>query len=266
MEEYYELHRDEMNRTYGWHSTNDYCVAHFHSSIEMLYVESGSIVALQNGVSYHVLPGHMIVNSCYDIHSYLTPEHSRSMIVIIPLATVPALGQQLEHNHFAKSDVDLRQLPEVVQLMKMLSEPANRDQLCYMNSLGQAALALLIARIGLVPNEINAEANLIKRILKYLQAHKEEPLTVTSVAAHFGYSAGRFSHIFNERVGCPLTRYVNNLRCRNAQQLMQTSDAPLTEIAELCGFSSIRTFHRVYREVIGETPRLTKRASVGQKE
>ena len=85
--------------------------------------------------------------------------------------------------------------------------------------------------------------------------HAADPITVSQVASHFGYSAGRFSHIFNERIGCSFTRYVNNLRCYRAKRLLADGSLPLIDVATACGFSSMRTFHRVYKAFTGETPR-----------
>ena len=121
--------------------------------------------------------------------------------------------------------------------------------------LAEALLAFLIEKIGLEENTADDEADLTKRILIHLQEHAAEPINVSQVAAHFGYSAGRFSHIFNERIGCSFTRYVNNLRCYNARRMLAEEDLPLIDVATACGFSSMRTFHRVYKAFTGETPR-----------
>ena len=140
-------------------------------------------------------------------------------------------------------------------MLGMMADPANEHNSLFINAMGEALLALLIDRIGLAENTADDETDLIKRILIHLQEHAAEPITVAQAASQFGYSAGRFSHIFNERIGCSFTRYVNNLRCYKAKRLLAESNLPLIDIANACGFSSMRTFHRVYKEVTGETPR-----------
>jgi len=138
----------------------------------------------------------------------------------------------------------------------MMADPANEHNTVFLHAMAQALLAFLIDRIGLVENTSDdAEQDLVKRILIHLQEHAADPITVSQVASHFGYSAGRFSHIFNERIGCSFTRYVNNLRCYNAKRLLAESDLPLIDVAQACGFSSLRTFHRVYKAFTGDTPR-----------
>ncbi len=255
MQQIYELSRDETPRVNAWYKDNNYFHAHFHSTIELVYVEKGVLAAMQDGVTTLVPAGRLIVNSSYMVHSYDTPESSRIIVCTIPLSAALPLRAQLARSRFAQSIVEIGAMEECRRILMMMADPANEHNTLFLNAMGEALLALLIDRIGLEENTADDESNLIKRILIHLQDHSAEPITVSQVAAHFGYSAGRFSHIFNERIGCSFTRYVNNLRCYKARRMLAESDLPLIDIASACGFSSVRTFHRVYKEFTGETPR-----------
>ena len=146
-------------------------------------------------------------------------------------------------------------MKECKKILTMMADPANEDSTLFLNAMAEALLALLVERVGLTENTSDDETDLIKRILIHLQEHAADPINVAQTAARFGYSAGRFSHIFNERIGCSFPRYVNNLRCYNAKRMLAESDISLIDAATACGFSSLRTFHRVYKAVTGETPR-----------
>lgn len=256
MQQVYELTRDETPRAVAWHINNNHFHAHFHSTIELVYVEEGVLAAMQDSVTTLVPAGHLIVNSSYMVHSYDTPESSRIIVCTIPLSAAPSLRTQLSRKRFAKSIVDVSGMKECRHLLGMMADPANEHNTIFMNAMAEALLAFLTERIGLIDNvSDDDENNLIKRILIHLQDHASEPISLSQVASAFGYSAGRFSHIFNERIGCSFTRYINNLRCYKARRMLAESDLPLIEIATACGFSSMRTFHRVYKDFTGETPR-----------
>jgi len=255
MQQVYELSRDETPRVTAWYKDNNYFHAHFHSTIELVYVEKGVLAALQDGMTTLVPAGHLIVNSSYMVHSYDTPEFSRIIVCTIPLSAAPSLRAQLTRRRFAAGIADISGMDECRRMLQMMADPVNSHNVVFMNAMAEALLALLIDRIGLEENTADDETDLIKRILIHLQEHSADPLTVSQVAAHFGYSAGRFSHIFNERIGCSFTRYVNNLRCYKARRMLAESDLPLIDIATACGFSSMRTFHRVYKDFTGDTPR-----------
>lgn len=255
MQQLYELSRDETPRVTAWYKDDNHFHAHFHSTIELVYVENGVLSLMQDGVTTLVDKGHLIVNSSYVVHSYATPESSRIIVCTIPLSAVPQLRSQLSRSRFVQSIVDVRGMTECCRMLSMMADPANEHNTLFLNAMGEALLALLIDRIGLRENTADNEKDLIKRVLMHLQEHSAEPITVSEVAARFGYSAGRFSHIFNERIGCSFTRYVNHLRCYKARRMLAENDLPLIDVAAACGFSSMRTFHRVYKEFTGQTPR-----------
>lgn len=255
MQEFYELTRDQANRTYAWRTLNNQYYAHFHSTVELIYVEEGVLCAMQNGTVSMVPAGKLIVNSSYIVHSYSTPEHSRIIVATIPLSAVPSLRALLSQNSFKQGIIDAGKIKECKRIMNMMADPQHANNVCFIDSLAEALLALLVQKIGLMPSEADKESDLTKRIVSYLQENASSNITVESVAANFGYSVGRFSHIFNRQIGCSFTRYVGSIRCRMAQQMLETGELPLIEIAHACGFGSIRTFHRVYKECMGRTPR-----------
>lgn len=255
MERYYELFRDSLSYTTAEYADNNAFFAHFHTAIEVMYVESGEICVIQNGVSTLVSEQSLIVNSCYTLHSYHTPASSRVIVSVIPLSAVPSLRSLLLKNSFAQGVVSTQNMKECRRILRMMADPANRENHTFVNLLSEALLSYLIAKIGLVEAADDTRKDLMKEILLYLQVHAAEPITVADVAEHFGYSKGRFSHIFSERIGCSFTRYLHSVRCQMAQVLLKENELSLLDIANFCGFNSIRTFHRVYKALTGETPR-----------
>ena len=239
MQQFYELARDQRMEAQVWHAVDNQSIAHFHSAVELILVEEGALVAMQEGRSRVACAGEIIVNSSYTIHGYTTPAHVHTIVATIPLATVPSLQTALSQKRFAADIVCAEEAAECAHLLQLAANPVHEQNQNYINGLNLAVLALLMEKVGLM----------------YLQNHFSEELTVAGTAAQFGYSAGRFSHIFNARVGCSFTRYVNGLRCRMAEKVLRESNMPLMDVASACGFSSMRTFHRVYREYAGHTPR-----------
>lgn len=255
MQQFYELARDQRMEAQVWHAVDNQSIAHFHSAVELILVEEGSLVAMQEGRSRVACAGEIIVNSSYTIHGYTTPAHAQTIVATIPLATVPSLQTSLSQKRFAADIVRAEDAAECARLLQLAANPVHEQNQNYINGLNLAVLALLVEKVGLKDKVPSAESDLVRELLMYLQNHFSEELTVAGTAAQFGYSAGRFSHIFNARVGCSFTRYVNGLRCRMAEKVLRESNMPLTDVASACGFSSMRTFHRVYREYAGHTPR-----------
>ena len=89
----YEHWRDGMQSAHCWRGKNNQCMAHFHSSIELLYVEEGEITANLDGQSYQIKKGQLLLASSYSVHTFRTEEGKRNQVVImiIPLSCVPSL-------------------------------------------------------------------------------------------------------------------------------------------------------------------------------
>lgn len=164
MNQIYELTRDETHRASAWRAKNNSYFAHFHSTIELAYVESGVLCVIQDGVSTPVPSGHLIVNSSYVVHSYLSPESSDAIIATIPLSVVPSLQAQLSSSRFQSGVLDVRNLAECPCILNMMASPENDGNERFVNCLAEALLALLIDRIGLLPNTSDASGGLIQRV------------------------------------------------------------------------------------------------------
>ena len=78
-----------------WHAVNNQAMAHFHGAVELILVEEGTLMAIQEGKSRLVSAGEIIVNSSYMIHGYTTPDYAKTIVATIPLATVPSLPKEI---------------------------------------------------------------------------------------------------------------------------------------------------------------------------
>ena len=53
----------------------------------------------------------------------------------------------------------------------------------------------------------------------------------------------------------PFSRYLNYIRISKAVNILHANEPmPVTDIASLCGFSTIRNFNRVFKDITGYTP------------
>lgn len=88
--------------------------------------------------------------------------------------------------------------------------------------------------------------------VKYVNTHfLEEQLSLEEVAHHFGVSVFVIRHALKRLVGKNFLEYVHQLRIRRATGLLSATDMSVSEVAFEVGFSSLRSFTRVFKEVIG---------------
>lgn len=84
-------------------------------------------------------------------------------------------------------------------------------------------------------------------VLKYLNAHFCENVTLADLAARFYYSENHFSALFNSFTGMSLREYVNRRRIAEIlRRKAQDSGKSLFSLALDCGYVNEKTFYRAY--------------------
>lgn len=98
----------------------------------------------------------------------------------------------------------------------------------------------------------------VKRAIGYIKAHFDEPLTVDDIASRVNVSKYYFCREFHSETGYTVVRYINNLRCLEAQKLLREGKYSVGEVAHRCGFENLSYFTRTYKTIIGCTPTSSK--------
>lgn len=110
-----------------------------------------------------------------------------------------------------------------------------------------------VARGGLAPWQI-------RKVTHYVESHLDQPIRNDELAAIARLNTSHFGRAFRNSIGEPPHEYVIRRRVERAQGLMLSSDAPLSEIALNCGLADQAHLTRVFRRVVGESPRAWRRA------
>lgn len=95
----------------------------------------------------------------------------------------------------------------------------------------------------------------VRRAMAYICDHYREPLTLEHIAKACGLSPSRLAHLFPEAVGVTPMRYLEQHRIEIARQRLEATSDSITAIAERVGYGSAGYFSKVFRSVMGCTPR-----------
>lgn len=264
MQGMYETFRDNDRFPVLWNCNNVSCLPHFHSSLEFSYILKGPEEAMVNGKIFSIQEGQLFMVSSYTSHCYtLKNSASKSIMLIVPLDFVPLYAPLFSKKVFSQCISGNKSLNlEILHCLKMMLTlgPCDEQNENLMRSYIYVILGLLIQRVGL--SDTPKDKFLTRDVLVYLQNNYLYPITLESIARQFGYSKYRFSHIFNQNIGCSLAQYVGSIRARHAANLLRESDSPLLEIALNSGFDSIRTFYRCFKNCFGMTPTEYRKISI----
>jgi AraC family transcriptional regulator len=102
-------------------------------------------------------------------------------------------------------------------------------------------------------------AHKLRRVIERMNADLDTDLDLKTIAAESGYSRTHFLRMFRAATECTPHQYFLRLRIEKAQSLMKNQSLRIIDIAESCGFTSQSQFSRVFRRMIGVTPRQYRR-------
>lgn len=226
----------------------------FHSQIELYFVDEGQIEALVNHQRRLLTKNQMAVALSYDAHWFRSIGPSRSRILIIPPEfcrefTAALQNKQVKYPFIYDENV-VKQIKQFVDAIK--TDCSNEVKLRgYLNVI----LGIVLEHSFLEPTENPMDIELSSRLLFYLHAHFREEISLHVLSAAFGYSPSYISRYFKSCFGTGINQYLNILRLRNALLLMQGGQNTNTYCAYESGFSSLRTFYRVFQQEFGCSPR-----------
>ena len=93
-----------------------------------------------------------------------------------------------------------------------------------------------------------------KQLLNHIDLEYEH-ITYRNAVQFMNMSDAYFSRYFKRQAGMTFSQYLNVVRIEKAVQLLDSaSTMKITDVMLRCGFNTIRSFNRVFREVTGFTP------------
>lgn len=100
----------------------------------------------------------------------------------------------------------------------------------------------------------------IRKVTSHVETNLDRPITNGELATLVRLNLSHFGRAFRNSFGEPPHEYVIRRRVERAQGLMLSTDASLSEIALDCGLADQSHLTRLFRRIVGESPRAWRRA------
>ncbi|MDX2153183.1 MAG: AraC family transcriptional regulator [Bryobacteraceae bacterium] len=94
----------------------------------------------------------------------------------------------------------------------------------------------------------------LKPLFAALEVNYAEPITLAEAAALVRLSKPRFMGLFKEATGSSFVHYLNGFRIAKAQQLLESTEMPIADIACEVGFCDQSYFGLIFRRHVNMTP------------
>jgi len=113
----------------------------------------------------------------------------------------------------------------------------------------------LLWQIDESDSKIPAKYKKLQAALSEITEYWNQNQAVACYAELCNMSEVNFRRLFKEYTGLSPIDYRNDLRLSNAKNKLQSGEYNVSEVAELCGFSNLSFFIRLYKKKYGYTPK-----------
>ncbi len=233
--------------------------SHWHTDIELAYVLEGSIIIGNNNTRKELFAGEFMISSNSEIHDYKTEEGMKSKLLLL-----------IFHPFIIDRHVDwveklkwvepfLKDQDNIIQ-QHLFSLQAELDAMKpYYKLKIQGKLLCMISDLLRLysSNEVKVlsySMKLTKSAIEFIESNFKSNITLDSISEHVSLNRFYFCKLFKRVTGMNFNEYVNLVRVEYCEKQIRESKKSITDIALEAGFGSIRTFNRVFLEIMGCKP------------
>lgn len=189
---------------------------------------------------------------------FFNPEGTLAPLFALPeMKNYTVLLQQYQQGfkfpHYLVNDIS--------QIMSSLQRTSGQDQLVEFFNLMKCMNGIKtklepLSTYGSLPGITDSEGIRIGKIYNYIIQHYAESLTLEDVAKIAYMTPESFCRYFKKHTGHTFVSFLNEIRINEAcKKLISQRFENINIIAYKCGFKSITNFNRVFKCIIGNSPR-----------
>ncbi len=238
----------------------------------LIMVKEGQLFLSQNGIDHIIGPGHFIFLPADEEHfGYQASTGKLSYLWVhflfnCEIATQTKLPSDLfSSGHYVIPEWGSIAASKRASLLFNQLLDLSRQDVIYSTQMLDYALSLLVLEISreLLDAQNNSSANMsapVLHIMEWIKGNYYRPITVSEIAAEFGYNPHYLSSLFQKSTGTSISGYITKTRIDIAKSMLVNYDVPLKEVAYTCGFSDEKYFMKVFKKLEGITPSQYKTA------
>lgn len=246
-----------------------------HDFWEIAYIDRGSAGIVAENRGYTLKQGDAVFHKPHEYHN-IWPNGGFANSVIISFAASGKAMEYFKNKILHFDDEDKRLLASIIsEAGSYFSEPLNIVELPRMTKRkdapvgGEQMVRLYLEQllIGLIrkgklakPHPVsqkNAEVGkekIVEAIKSYLSENIANPVTLDDVVGRVCFSKTFVKTLFREKTGMGIIRYLTELRIDAAKRLISENKYTFSEIAAMCGFSTIHYFSNSFKKETGMSP------------
>jgi len=253
----YEKEAEQSGYFYFHKRTAIETPAHFHGAIELHFVENGEQWVTIDGEQRLLKSGDACFCDSFSVHQLPPILDGNSYCLLAAKeyfeSAFSLFDGKVPPRFFRFENLALLRLLHGISLEKDRKTASGRLAL---EGIVKLLLSEISQTVTFQSRKKDKQSALVCRILQYAETHVQDDLSLCAVAREIGYSQEHLSRVLHGYLSEHWSSYVNRLRARRAESLLQSEpNRSVLDIALSCGFDSPNTFYRAYRKEFNKPPR-----------
>ncbi len=247
-----------------------------HDFWEMVYVDSGQINAVTDGIGRTIRQGEVIFHRPGELHAHVSGRAEPNDLLIVSFSSDSEAMRHFEKKIFSL-DKTGRTLMNIFKneareaLGDALSDVDNRNVLwdlpvpdgalqlleCYLTEFLLVLLRSDEGGISAVRTENSralAQSSIAELVVSYLEENVYRDLSLADICKRFYMGKSQLSKLFAEYTDDSPMGYFAKLKIAEAKRLLRQEGLSVSRISDMLSYSSIHNFSRAFKKMVGVSP------------
>lgn len=247
-----------------------------HDFWEMVYVDSGEINAVTDGIGRKLMQEQIIFHRPMEVHAHVSNRVVPNNMLVVSFSASGAAMEFFDRKIFTLGKTEKTLLSLFIKearraLGELPGEYSNKDPLdfskaplgslqlleCYLTEL---LLVLMrsentgsTAKRSENSREL-AESSITELIEAYLAENIYSNVTLGDICTRFFMGKSQLCKLFDDHVGQGPIEYFLALKIAEAKRLLREDGLTVSRISDMLGYSSIHNFSRAFKKSVGISP------------
>ena len=251
---------------------------HWHKEIEFIYVINGSIKIGVNDELVTLGEGEIFFFDSGATHYFLASPESRRLVYQFDDKMFnegledSRNGDSLKEIFSTRENLSANWPKEVETEMAMYLKNLYDEEVARLDGYIFSTQQYLYGLLSLLSRKVPKKSQPMKKaltadsiqnketlarmdkIFAYIETNYNQGVTLEEVAKYIGFSPHYFTRFFKRNTGMTFITFLTEYRLNMAKSILGTEELPMTEVAERAGFTSVKTFHHVFKDNVGMSP------------
>lgn len=253
-----------------------------HNFWEMVYVDSGRVLATTDSNSCILNQGQMIFHEPGETHCHISDsKNPNNMLVISFTCNSPAMvffkRKIFTADKTAKTLLKLFTDETKNALGSISNDYKDKRNLDFSNSKFASTQLLLCYMtellISIIRNESgfnnvsmqndkkrsDVQNSICELVVEYMKENVYNSLSLSDICSHFMIGKSNLCNIFSTNMNTSIIKYYDSIKMFEAKKLIRSNQYTISQISEMLGYSCIHSFSRSFKNAVGCSPTAYKK-------